>query len=224
MSCDHQLITDYLIDYLEGNLGDDLRQQCDAAIKNCSICSDTVQRAQTFSNFSTEWQSEPVPKWHRMNYLTRPTARPSHWLNWSAIATSCVAILLVVFRLEISTDNGLLISFGGGQEEERIRSEITAQLEDFKAAYEYNLNTKLAEFSNNQNIANRLLMSDWTEQNRQAWRQDLELLTTSWENQRFSDKQQTSEQFSYLTRNQIESDQVVNQLLRHVDLKERGSL
>ena len=50
MSCDHKLIADNVIDYIEGLLPSYIRKQCDEVLQNCQHCQQTVQKAHEISH------------------------------------------------------------------------------------------------------------------------------------------------------------------------------
>ena len=224
MQCDHQIITSYLTDYMEGHLSGELRRQCEAALDHCPVCRSTHEQALGFARLAHEWETQSVPNWQRTRFAVRPQRQQYSWLNWGALATSCFTLLLVLFQVEVSTDNGLLISFGGSQQEQRIQEELGKQLEQFRVARAENIAEQLAEFGSGQDTANRLHLSDWLERSRTERRQDMEFLMTTWESQRFQDRQRTDERLSYLARNQIESDQYLSELLQNSAYAEGGPL
>ncbi|MDT8399312.1 MAG: hypothetical protein RQ899_11915 [Pseudomonadales bacterium] len=216
MSCDHQLITDYLDAYIKGTLDPVLRKKCDEALLQCGRCHECHARALEFCHLSGQWEEQDVPSWHRVRYAVKPRQQ-YNWLSWTALATSCLTLVLVVGKVEVSADRGLMISFGGQQSEARVQARVAQQLEMFRTVEKQVLETRFADFSQKQNSANLLLLADWQNRNRQERRQDMEFLMTSWERQRFQDRRQTDERLSYLAQNQIDSDQYLNELLRTAD-------
>lgn len=215
MPCDHQLITLHLLDYIEGRLSGELRSKCEEALLHCPDCRASHEQALVFAGLSHEWQTQAVPKWHRTRFAVQPRRQQFNWLSWSALATSCLTLLLVVFQLEISTGDGLHISFGGAQRERQMQAALATQLEQFRSDSTQNIKEQLAEFSLGQNTANRLLLSEWLDKGRTERSQDMEFIMTTWESQRFADRQRTEEGLSYLARNQIQSDQYLNELLQN---------
>lgn len=225
MSCDHQLLTDHLIDYIEERLDQPLRRACEQVLDNCPVCRDAHEQARGFARLATEWDDEPVPAWHRTRFAARPVQRQPDWLQWGALGTSCLSLLLVVFQLEISVEDGLLISFGGSQREAQLQAQFDSRWEVLQADQNVRLETELAAFAAAQGSANRLLLAEWMEQSRNERRQDVEFIMTAWESQRNRDLQRTDEQLGYLVRNQIESDQYLNELAQNIqvtDVNSRG--
>lgn len=222
MSCDHRIIQENLADYLEGKLAPELERQCDALVANCPHCADSCARARRLYRLGEQWHDRPVPDWHRTAYAVKPPARQSGWLNWAAMATSCTAVLLVVFQLEISTGNGLTISFGGSQAEQRMQQAVATALDDYRAEQDILLATRLQEFVEQQEISNQLLLSEWSDSNRQERRDDLNFIMSAWETQRFQDQRLINRRFDTLASSQIESDQFMNDLARNVNYSQRG--
>lgn len=225
MSCDHQLLTDHLVDYIEGRLEQPLRRACELALVDCAVCRDAHEQALGFARLATDWEDEPVPAWNRGRFAARPVQRQPAWLHWGALGTSCLSLLLVVFQLEISVEDGLLISFGGSQREAQLQAQLEARWEVLQADQNARLETELAAFATAQGSANRLLLAEWMEQSRNERRQDVEFIMTAWESQRYRDLQRTDEQLGYLVRNQIESDQYLNELAQNIqvtDVNSRG--
>jgi anti-sigma factor RsiW len=223
MSCDHQLINDHLVDYIEGRLDKPLRRACEQALVDCALCRDAHEQALSFTRLAAEWDDEAVPAWHRTRFAARPVQRQPAWLGWGALGTSCLTLLLVVFQLEISVDDGLLISFGGSQREAQLQAQLEMRWEALQADQNARLETELAAFATAQNSSNRLLLAEWMEQSRNERRQDVEFIMTAWESQRYRDLQRTDEQLGYLARNQIESDQYLNELAQNLPLTDVNS-
>ena len=222
MSCDHKLIQENLNDYLEGNLAPALARQCESAIAGCPHCADTCARARRLYRLGEAWQDRKVPDWHRTRHAVKPPVREPGWMNWAALATSCVAVLLVVFRLEITTGNGLTISFGGRQAEQRMEQAMAAALAEYREEQALLLATRFDAFAEQQEISNQLLLSEWADNTRQERRDDLSFIMSAWETQRFQDQRQINRRFDTLASSQIESDRFINDLARNVNSTQRG--
>lgn len=222
MSCDHQLLTENLFDYLEGTLAPELEARCEQVIKECPHCAATCQQARMLRKMGDAWQDHAVPEWHRTRYAVKPPVRESHWSNWAALAASFTAVLLVVFQLEVSTANGLTISFGGQQSEQRLEQALAAAIADYRQEQDILLTARLADFAEDQEVANQLLLSEWADESRQERRSDLDFIMSAWESQRFQDQRQINRRFDTLASSQIESDQFVNDLARNVNFRQRG--
>lgn len=216
MSCDHQTLADHVCDYIEGKVPPVIRARCDEAVQQCAHCRDVHAQALEFYQLADKWTDQPVPDWNRARFVV-PPARQAHgsWPAWSALAASLAAIVLVLLRVEVSTTNGLLISFGGSQTEARVQELVAAELQRHAMGQELLLDERLDEFAADQLSANQLLLARWQEATRAERRQELGLLMTSWQSQRFEDQQEFNDQLTRLTNDQIESNQYLNALLQN---------
>lgn len=223
MSCDHQLIAEHVCDYIDGTLPPAVRARCDAALQHCAHCRDVHAQARELQMLAGSWREQPVPDWNRARFAVAP-ARHAHgsWPAWSALAASIVAIVLVLLRVEVSTANGLLISFGGTQMESRVQALVAAELERHATAQDLLLEARLDEFSADQITASQLLFARWQETIRTERRQELGLLVASWQSQRFEDRQEIDSRLTSLASDQIENNQYLNALLRNAALPRRN--
>lgn len=224
MSCDHQRLAQYVCEYIEGTLPPALRRRCEADLAACEHCRQVHEHALDFQRLASRWEPVEVPAWNRVKHAVRPKTHPSPWLSWGALAASCLALVLVVLRLEVSLDDGLLISMGGRQAEARVIARLTEELEAWRTASEVALETRLTDFAATQSTANQLALAQWLEESRSERRRDIEFLMAAWQSQRFQDQRQIDERLSYLADNQIESNTYLNELLRTVRSTSRGNL
>lgn len=225
MSCDHQTIADHVCDYIEGKLAPVLRARCDDAVQQCTHCRDIHAQALEFYQLAGQWQQQAVPDWNRARFAI-PPARPvsGTWMNWSALAASLAAVFLVLLRVEVSTGNGLWISFGGSQTEARVQQLLSAELERYTTTQEVLLDARLADFAADQLSANQLLLARWQDATRAERRQELGLLMSSWQSQRFEDQQEFNNQIVELANGQIENNQYLNALMQNASLNRRNGL
>lgn len=223
MSCDHRLIEENLTDFLEGRLAPELARQCEAMVAACPHCAESCDQARRLYRLSEQWQPREVPGWHRTAWAVKPPVKQSGWVSWTAMATSCLAIVLVVLQLEVSTGNGLTISFGGQQAEQRLATAVASAMADYRREQDLLLTARFDAFSEQQKLDNRLLLSEWADNSRQERRDDLNFIMSAWETQRFQDQRQINQRFSSLASNQIESDQVINDLMRNANYIQRGT-
>lgn len=223
MSCDHLAIADNVCDYIEGKVSPVIRARCDEAVQSCVHCRDVHAQALQFYQLADKWQDQAVPDWNRARFVV-PPARQAHgsWPAWGALAASLAAIVLVVARVEISTTNGLLISFGGSQTEARVQELVAAELARHDTEQELLLDARLDEFAADQLNANQLLLARYQEATRAERRQELGLLMTSWQSQRFEDQQEVANQLTSLANDQIESNQYLNVLLQNAEFPRRN--
>lgn len=223
MSCDHQALADHVCDYIEGKVTPVVRARCDEAVQSCAHCRDIHAQALEFYRLGAEWQDQAVPDWNRARFAVAPARQAQGSMQaWLALAASVTAISLVLLRAEVSTANGLLISFGGAQTDTRVQELVAAGLERHITAQELLLDARLDDFAAEQLTANQLLLARWQEATRAERRQELGLLMASWQTQRFEDQQQVINQLTALTNDQIESNQYLNALLQNAALPRRN--
>jgi predicted anti-sigma-YlaC factor YlaD len=214
MSCDHQVFADNVCDYIEGKTTAGIRARCDEALQHCAHCRDVHAQALEFYALADKWQDQAVPEWNRARFVV-PPARQVHaaWPAWGALAASLAAIVLVLARVEISTTDGLLISFGGSQTDARVQELVAAELARHDTEQELLLDARLDDFAADQINANQLMLARYQEATRLERRQELGLLMTSWQSQRFEDQQEVNNQLTSLANDQIENNQYLNVLL-----------
>jgi len=220
MLCDHQLVIDHINDYVEdadGKLSSEIKQQMEQVLATCPDCQATYRQCLDLYQMSHEWQSQNVPEWHRTRYAVRPPMKHSSWLNWGAMATSTVAILMVVFQLEISGgESGFTVSFGGNQTEAKIANMVESQLEIYKKEQDQIFLVRLNDALEKQDTKTKLRLANWLEKNRDERQQDIKFVMTGWQSQRYEDQKMVDKQLSYIADNQIENNQIINQLARSV--------
>lgn len=217
MSCDHRLVTEHVYGYLEDSLPLSLKQQCDEALAECAECRDMLEQCRMFQQFGHQWQDQKVPHWHRTRFAVQPPRQASgNWLGWSALATSCLAILMVLFNLELSFQDGMTISFGGAANERRMETLLSQRMVEFRQQQSVAMDQQFSEFLDEQNNANQVLLADWLRQSRRERRDDLDFVMTVWQSQRLEDQRQIGQQFDYLANSQIESNEAINDLLQNV--------
>lgn len=217
MLCDHQIVSEHLLDYIDDKLSPTVRKQVEQAMSQCETCQSTYHQAITLHQGAHQWQEEPVPEWHRTEYAVRPRQQTSNWLNWAALATSTLAIMMVVFQVQISTnENGLQIAFGANNSQ--IDALVEERLEDYKRKQNLLLDARFVAESDKQTAANKMMMADLLEKTRDERRDDLNFIVTGIQTQRLEDQQNTQKRLSYLAENQIENAQYINQLIQSENL------
>jgi hypothetical protein len=225
MSCDHQLIAEHVCDYIENNLSPALTAGCKDALAQCPHCQAVHDQALAFYHLSRQWQQQTPPPWQRARPLLQPRgmhARP--WLALSALAASLCAIALVLLQVEISTDNGLWISFGGSQTEARLQQLVADELQAHTTIQEALLQARLDDFASQQLTANQLLLARWQEANRGERRDELTFLMSGWQARRYQDQQVIGEQLTRLANTQRENNQYLNALMQAVATPQRNPL
>jgi len=215
MQCDHKLVVEHINEYVENQLSPELRQQVAQTISSCDECQMIYQQCVQLNQLSQQWQEQEVPQWHRTSYAVRPAAKSASWLNWGAMATSSLAILMVVFQLEIySNESGLTISFGGSQNKQVIQKMVTSQLAEYQDKQDKVFLERLTAAFDKQDNRNQLRLANWMEKNRTERQQEIKFVMSGWQTQRYQDQTKVDQQLSYIAENQIENNQMINQLYR----------
>jgi hypothetical protein len=224
MPCDHKLFEEHLCDYIEGRTPPGVRVVCDEALRECAHCREVHARALELYEFGNRWQEQAVPEWNRARFAIPPVRTPGTRLTWIALAASFSAVALVLLRVEVSTANGLWISFGGSQTDARVQELVAAELELHVAEQDLLLDARLEEFATDQLSASQLLLARWHDAARAERRQELGLLVSNWQTQRFDDRQEINAQLAELANGQIENNQYLNAMLQNSTLSRRNGL
>lgn len=218
MLCDHQLVTDHLIDYIDNKLSPVMRKQVEDAMANCPSCKEAYHNAVALAQAAERWQDQPVPEWHRTEYAVRPRQQTGGWLSWTALASSAMAILMVVFQVNISTsENGLQIAFGS---QGNIDAIVEQKLAEYKKQQDTLLDARFLAESDKQSTANKLLMADMLDKTREERRDDLNFIVTGIQTQRFEDQTKLDKELLSLAQNQIENNQYISQLIQSANFSE----
>jgi predicted DNA-binding ribbon-helix-helix protein len=214
MLCDHQFVSEHLIDYCEGKLSTAKRGLFEEALSQCEDCRETYRQAMTLPQLAQQWHEQKVPEWHRTEYAVRPKPSSASWLNWTALTASAFAILMVVFQVNIQTTaEGIQIAFGS-QTDEQVETLIEQRLTEFKQQQSLLLEARFVAQTDKLTTANKLLMADLMEKTRDERREDLNFIITGIQTQRYEDQQKVEQRLSYLAENQIENNQYLNQLIQ----------
>ncbi len=222
MHCDHQLITTHIYDYIDGKLTPTVGKQVELALSQCDTCQSTYRKAVDLLQISQQWTDQAVPEWHRTEYAVRPRQNKSTWISWSALATSTLAIVMVLFQVQItSSDNGFTIAFGK-QTDAQIAILLDRKLNQYKQEQANLLEAKFATQTTVQMNNNKLLVADILEKSREERRDDLSFLITGIQTQRFEDQQKVEKRLAYLADNQIENNQFINNLIETKKLSQGG--
>lgn len=216
MSCDHQLVAHHVCDYIEGSLSSTMKARYETALRQCSHCREIHDQALALSRTASLWQQE-VPHWNRAREAVQPPRQQGQRLAWSALVASCFAVFLVLVQLEISTTDGLRISFGGGMDEARLRQVVSEQMQQerlvWQEAQAAQVETLLSEYAERQTIATEVLLTQWLESTRSERRQDMRKLLSGWQSRHYQDQLMLYDQINYLASSQEENNMYLNALM-----------
>ncbi|WMS86905.1 zf-HC2 domain-containing protein [Pleionea litopenaei] len=216
MSCDHQLIDQYLFAYLDSTLDPAASRAFERCIDQCEHCQSLYLSALQTQAMQQQWQEQSPPNWHRTRYAVA-SKRPVkwNWLNGMSFATSALALMLVLFRVEfISTDAGFSVSFGGKGSQQQVAELVESKFNDLAAQQVSYIDTRFEEQKLQQVNDNQQMLTTLMVHNRQERRQDLNTLMTSWLQQRDIDQKKLNQRVDYVVENQIENNKAINQVLK----------
>lgn len=216
--CNHQLVTDHLYDYIDDKLSPTLKKQVESAINQCDTCQQVFQQAISVQQASHQWQEQSVPEWHRTDFAVRPKPSAFGWINLTALATSTLAILMVLFQVNISTnDSGLHIAFGNPTDK-HIDALVEQKITAYQKQQDTLLEARLLAQSEKIKTSSQLSIANSMQKMREERRDDLSFLITGIQTQRFEDQSKVDKQLAYLAENQIENNQYLNQLIQSKNL------
>ncbi|WP_196141150.1 anti-sigma factor [Aliikangiella sp. G2MR2-5] len=220
MHCNHQIVTEHLTDYIEGRLSPAVKKQLEETLNNCESCAQVYQNALALEQAAHQWQEQVVPDWHRTEYAVRPKPKVSNWLSWGALATSTLAIFMVIFQVQIeSTESGFNVAFGGASEQ-KVNRLVEKRLAAYQKQQSVLLDARLIEQEQKLSDANKIALASFLEKTREERRDDLNFLVTGIQSQRMADRQKVERQITALADNQIENNQYINQLIQSANLTE----
>lgn len=206
------------MDYLDDNLSPSVRKQFESAIDNCDECMQTYHQAIAMQQAAHTWRDQAVPEWHRTEYAVRPRQSNGGWLNWTAMATSTLAILMVVFQVNIeSSESGFSVAFGG-KSNAQVEALVEKRFNEYQKQQLALLDARFASQSEKIKTANKLAMSDLLEKTRDERRDDLSFLVTGIQSQRAQDRKQVNQRLTAIADNQLENNQYLNQLIQSASL------
>ena len=214
----YEEIVALLPDYLDGNLSQRQKQWISEELEGSEELRKALASLEDLRQAEVQWEDEAVPHWHRTAFAARVKHKPTQWMNWLSLATSMAAIFLVVFRLQIVSNNdGYQLSFGDQIDKVAFRKQAESYLDDWQAEQTAYLDHWLLEFENKQLIQNQQVMATALNFNRDERRQDLNQLTSFFLQQRTNDQVQTRTQFQQMLAYQTEDRQAIETLYASID-------
>lgn len=220
MHCDHQLIQSKLFDYLEQKTSPEQNQTIEQTLSRCAYCEQLFQQARQLKVAANAWHDQAVPEWHRTSFAIRPSQPGLHWLSWGALATSTLALVMLILQVQIShTPQGLHLAFGGVNQAQ-IDAQIEQRLMEFREQQNLLLDARLVSENDKQINANQTLMLTILDKVRDERRDDLHFIVSGLQTQRFEDQSKAQTRYALLTENQIENNRYINQLLKSTQLSQ----
>jgi len=204
----------YLFEFAEGSLTELQRKSVDQHIQQCDACSRLLHDIWETSLQSVNWQEVTVPRWDKRSLFfgtsrARPDSSPLGrfsfpWLNLVSVTASALVLVVVLFRVEVLTnENGFSVSFAG-QNNLVSTEELDRRLSSVQQDNQRSFNTNVDRLTTQQVATNQLLLRTILEANRQERREDLSNMMVLWDSDRQRRSQMTDESLRYLIRNQAE--------------------
>ena len=214
----YEEIVALLPDFLDGSLSQRQRQWISEELEGSEELRKALASLEDLRLAETQWTDETVPNWHRTAFAARVKNKSTNWMNWISLATSMAAIFLVVFRIQVVSNNdGYQVSFGEQIDKVAFRKQAEVYLDDWQAERTAYLDHWLLEFENKQLIQNQQVMSTALNFNRDERRQDLNQLTSFFLQQRSRDMVQTRSKYKQLLDTQTEDRQAIETLYASID-------
>lgn len=205
-------------DFLDEKLSEKEKQTVIDALESSIELQHALLSLKELRYGQEQWIDEEMPAWNRSAYMSRAKSKSTHWMNWLSLATSFAAICLVVFRVQvISNDEGYHISFGEQSEQVAFKKYANNYLDDLHAEQVAYLDHRFLEFENQQLQQNQLVLTSALEFNRDERKQDLNQLTSYFLQQRSSDLVKTQTQYKQILYSQLEDREDIKSIYASLD-------
>jgi hypothetical protein len=205
-------------DFLDEKLNEKDKQTVIDALDGSNDLQQALLSLKELRYGEQQWTDEEIPNWNRSAYMARAKSKNVHWMNWLSLATSFAAICLVVFRVQVlSNDEGYHISFGDKAEQVAFKKYANTYLDDLQAEQVAYLEHRFLEFENQQLQQNQLVLTSALEFNRDERKQDLNQLTSYFLQQRSSDLVNTQNQYKQILDSQLEDRKDIKSIYASLD-------
>lgn len=184
--------------WLSGDLDSKQHQRAEQELSKDALWQERMNSARHIDFLASTKEPVQVPNWDRG---TTYTTDKSSWWNWQGLpamsmAFSCLALVLVIFKVEVVVnDSGLLVNFGGQVEQEQ--QQVVKLVDD-----------KLAQFAQEQAL---LLANFSVEQANMQQQGNLQLATYILDTSRQERKEDISDFVTYINQ-QRKDDQVLHRI------------
>ncbi|MFT5451271.1 MAG: hypothetical protein ACI9N9_000755 [Enterobacterales bacterium] len=214
----YEEIVALLPDFLDENLSGKERKIVLDALEGSLELQKLLSSLKVLRSGQQQWIDEEVPAWNRSAYISRAKSKNARWINWLSLATSFAAICLVVFRVQVISNNeGYHISFGDQTEQVYFKKYANDYLDDLQAEQVAYLEHRFLEFENQQLQQNQLVLTSALEFNRDQRKQDLNQLTSYFLQQRSSDLVNTQTQYNQILDSQSEDRKDIKSIYASLD-------
>jgi hypothetical protein len=205
-----------LFEFSEGQLPQEQRETVDEHLKSCEACSELLQDIWEMEMKSSSWKELDVPAWDRKGSFVA-TPKTFHWLQYAGALSSILILVLVLFRVELTTnDQGLHLSFGG-QDKDAYSHELEAKLKDFELRNQTYMLAAFSEMTAQQATSNQQLFGTVLESSRRERRKDLQTLMTVWNDDQQRQQQITEDSLRFVLLNQARESRNIDNLSSILD-------
>ncbi|NQD37001.1 zf-HC2 domain-containing protein [Permianibacter sp. IMCC34836] len=207
MRCDEAGLL--LSDFREHSLPETEQHQVAEHLQQCAQCRADLAALDSLTSQARQWRDLSVPEWHRTAFAV-PEKQRGQWLQWTSLATSALTLLLVVAKVDISSDDhGLRISFGGAPKpaaSQMLTAEALEQrLNQFKEQQQLTITNQLAAWDITRQQDSQKMMTAVVNYARDQQQQDLAQWVNYWKTVRDQDQALQVKAFSDLLTTQQQS-------------------
>ncbi|WP_286266008.1 hypothetical protein [Thalassotalea atypica] len=177
--------------WLSGTLSAEQQAKAEQELTQDPLWADRVNAARRVNFEVSTAPIRQVPDWDRASAF-ESDVRP--WWQWQGIpamsmAFSCFALALVIFKVEFNVnENGMLVSFGGGSDQQRIAQMVDEKLLQFSQQQQVTLANHSVEQVNKQQQSNLQLATYILETSRQERKEDISDFISYFNEQRKEDQ------------------------------------
>lgn len=201
MQCEQAQL--HLFEFAEGDLDSSLRSDIDQHLQICDACSDLLQGIWEMELKSTAWTDIHVPRWNRRDRFFGSRQHFS-WFQLAGALTSVLVLILVLFRVELtSNETGFQISFAG-QSDYVNSQEFDSRLRQLASQNQTEVDASMANFTSQQIAVNQLMLRTILDASRSERRQDLGTLMTVWNEDQRRLEESTEDSLRFLLRQQMQ--------------------
>jgi anti-sigma-K factor RskA len=191
--------------WLENRLTKDERREFEVLCQQDNDFAAQVELANQSIMLAQDYDAEPVPHWDREASFLAPSKQP--WWQWSgfpvaSMAMSVFAICLVVFNVEFRFEgNGLMISFAGQNEQQKLEQLVDARMQILEQRQAEDLDAHVEQLRKEQLVATSQLTNFVLQSSRTERKEDFAEFI------RFINEQRSDDQLFYARQlNQLQQD------------------
>lgn len=199
MRCeDSQLM---LFEFAENQLQETDRRSIEQHLQTCDECAALLQDIWELSLKSANWKDFNPPSAGRLRPYFQPVSFP--WLQLAGAFSSVLILVLVIFRLEVTTtDQGMQISLAGERDLTTYYEEMDSRFRQFEAKNQAYLSASFDKLNSQQLASNQLLLSTVLEASRNERQDDIKALMAVWSADQQRQTQLTEDSLRFVLLNQ----------------------